>query len=162
MEWELRPPRHSVDRRAIRWWAVQALAWVLPPVLVLGSLAALIAPARSWLLGALLIVALPGAVYALLMPARRYRVHRWEVTEEAVYAASGWLWLKWRVAPMSRIQTVDTVRGPLQQIFSLSGVKVTTASAAGSIKIHGLDRHLAAALVEQLTARAQAVPGDAT
>ncbi|MFG3438934.1 PH domain-containing protein [Nonomuraea sp. NPDC047897] len=162
MQADLRPPRHPVDRRAIRWWAVQALVWVLPPVLVLGLLAALIAPARPWLLPWVPVIGVPGLAYALVVPARRYRIHRWEVTDEAVYTASGWLWRKWRVAPMSRIQTVDTVRGPLQQLFSLSGVQVTTASAAGSIRIHGLDRHVAATLVEHLTARAQAVPGDAT
>ncbi|MBG0827159.1 PH domain-containing protein [Planomonospora sp. ID67723] len=162
MEMELRPPRHRVAPRAIRWWTAQALVPTMPPALVLALLALLIAPARPWLLLALLIVAVPGLAYVLLMPRQRYRVHRWEVTDDAVYAASGWLWHKWRVAPMSRIQTVDTLRGPLQQIFNLSGVKVTTASAAGSIKIQGLDRRLAADLVEQLAARAQAVPGDAT
>ncbi|GAA2997677.1 PH domain-containing protein [Streptosporangium longisporum] len=162
MEVNLRPPRHPVEPRAIRWWTTQALAWVLPPVLLPALLAALIAPARPWLLAAALLVAVPGLGYALCMPRRRYRIHRWEVTDDAVYASSGWLWHRWRVAPMSRIQTVDTVRGPLQQVFGLSGVKVTTASAAGSIRIQGLDRHLAADLVEHLTARAQTVPGDAT
>nr|BFE83548.1 hypothetical protein GCM10020093_061490 [Planobispora longispora] len=131
-------------------------------MLVLALLAALIAPARLWLFLALLVIAVPGLAYTLLMPRQRYRIHRWEITDEAVYAASGWLWHRWRVAPMSRIQTVDTLRSPLQQVFGLSGVKVTTASAAGSIKIQGLDRQLAADLVERLTARAQAVPGDAT
>ncbi|MEU4830663.1 PH domain-containing protein [Streptosporangium sp. NPDC023615] len=162
MEVDLRPPRHPVEPRAIRWWTARALVWVLPPVLVLALLAALIPPARPWLLATLLLVAVPGLGYTLCMPRQRYRIHRWEITEEAVYAASGWLWRTWRVAPMSRIQTVDTVRGPLQQVFGLSGVKVTTASAAGSIRIQGLDRHQATDLVEHLTARAQAVPGDAT
>ncbi|MET9337071.1 MULTISPECIES: PH domain-containing protein [unclassified Nonomuraea] len=162
MRLELRPPRHQVDPRAVRWWTTQALVPVVPPVLVLGLLALLIPPARAWLLLSLAVVAVPGVAYAAIMPRRRYRVHRWETTEDAVYAASGWVWYKARVAPMSRIQTVDTVRGPLQQIFKLSGVKVTTASAAGSITIQGLDHVLAADLVERLTARTQAVPGDAT
>ncbi|GAA0954515.1 hypothetical protein GCM10009560_78440 [Nonomuraea longicatena] len=135
---------------------------MLPTVLTLGLLALLIPPARLWLLVSLAAVGVPGLAYALIVPRLQYRVHRWEVTEDAVYAASGWLWQVWRVAPMSRIQTVDTVRGPIQQLFGLSAVKVTTASAAGSIKIGGLDRDLAAALVEHLTARTQAVPGEAT
>ncbi|MFD1931639.1 MULTISPECIES: PH domain-containing protein [Nonomuraea] len=162
MRLELRPPRHPMDPRAVRWWTAQALVPVVPPVLVLGLLGLLIPPAREWLLLSAAVIGVPGLAYVLAMPRLRYRVHRWETTEDAVYAASGWVWHKARVAPMSRIQTVDTVRGPLQQIFGLSGVKVTTASAAGSIKIQGLDRLLAADLVERLTARTQAVPGDAT
>ncbi|GAA3443778.1 PH domain-containing protein [Planomonospora venezuelensis] len=158
----LRPPRHPVDRRAVGWWTGQALVLVAPPVLVLVLLALLIPPARFWLLLPAGAIAAPGLLYTLVMPRWRYRVHRWETTEEAVYAASGWLWQKWRVAPMSRIQTVDTVRGPIQRLFGLAGVTVTTASAAGAIKINGLDRALAADLVERLTARTQATPGDAT
>jgi uncharacterized protein len=92
----------------------------------------------------------------------RYRVHRWETTDDAVYTRTGWLWQEWRVAPMSRIQTVDTERGPLEQLFGLSSITVTTASAAGPLKIVGLDHELAAELVRRLTAATQANPGDAT
>ena len=54
------------------------------------------------------------------------------------------------------------VRSPLQQLFGLSGVMVTTASAHGAVKIKGLDRHVAADLVEQLTRSTEATPVDAT
>lgn len=158
----LRPPRHAVDRRAIGWWTTQSLLLVVPPVLVFVALALLIPPAQWWFWVPAAICGVPGLVYVLVMPWWRYRVHRWETTDEAVYAASGWLWQQWRVAPMSRIQTVDTLRGPVQQLFGLSGVTVTTASAAGAIKINGLDRAVAEDLVRRLTAITQATPGDAT
>ncbi len=96
------------------------------------------------------------------MPRWRYRVHRWETTPEAVYAASGWLLQEWRVAPLSRVQTVDTQRGPLQQLFGLASVTVTTASASGAIVIDGLDDAEAVDLVGRLTEATQAIPGDAT
>jgi uncharacterized protein len=60
------------------------------------------------------------------------------------------------------VQTVDTLRGPIQQLFGLSGVTVTTASAAGAVKIKGIDHKLAGDLVEYLAKCTQAVPGDAT
>jgi membrane protein YdbS with pleckstrin-like domain len=63
---------------------------------------------------------------------------------------------------MSRIQTVDTERGPLQQLFGLATVTVTTASAAGALRLAGLDHAVADDLVEQLTETTQATPGDAT
>lgn len=63
---------------------------------------------------------------------------------------------------MSRIQTVDTERGPVQRLFGLSSVTVTTASAAGPIKIAGLDRQQATEVADQLTETTQATPGDAT
>ncbi|MFC7343010.1 PH domain-containing protein [Saccharopolyspora griseoalba] len=158
----LRPPRNRVERRAIAWWTVQALLLVVPPLVVLLVLGALLPPARFWLLLGALVVLVLGAAYVVVMPQWRFRVHRWEVTEDAVYTAAGWLLQEWRIAPMSRIQTVDTARGPIQQVFGLSSVTVTTASAAGPLSIDGLDHRQAREIVEQLTATTQATPGDAT
>lgn len=107
-------------------------------------------------------VAVAGVAAAVLLPAWWYRVHRWEVTESAVYTRSGYFWQEWRIAPMSRIQTVDTVRGPLQQVFGLATVTVTTASAKGAVQIKGLDAGQASELAESLTQTTQATPGDAT
>lgn len=159
---ELRPPRNAVDPRAVRWWTAQALLNVVPLALGLVVAAALLDGARPWLLAALAVVLVGGGAYVVVMPRWRYRVHRWETTDEAVYAAAGWIWQEWRVAPLSRVQTVDTVRGPLQQLFGLATVTVTTASAKGEIKIDGLDHALAVEVVDRLTATTQAIPGDAT
>jgi uncharacterized protein len=134
----------------------------VPTILTLGALYLFIPPARFVFGWILLAAAVPSIAYMVAMPLWRYQVHRWETTDEAVYTASGWLWQKWRVAPLSRIQTVDTVRGPLEQLFGLSGIKVTTASASGALKIRGLDRQVAVDLVEHLTRATQATPGDAT
>ena len=98
----------------------------------------------------------------IVMPQWRYRVHRWEATRDAVYVQSGWITQERRLAPISRIQTVDSKRGPIEQLLGLADVVVTTASAAGPLVIQGLDQAVAEALVAELTATAQAAPGDAT
>jgi membrane protein YdbS with pleckstrin-like domain len=103
-----------------------------------------------------------GLAHVTVMPWWRYRVHRWETTADAVYTQSGWLQQEWRIAPISRIQTVDSERGPLEQLFGLANVTVTTASAAGPLRVHGLDRITAQRLVDELTANTQATTGDAT
>jgi membrane protein YdbS with pleckstrin-like domain len=158
----LRPPRNRVDPRAVRYWMTSEAISNAVGTVVLGVLAYLITPARPWLLLALGVALAIGIPYMIVMPIWRYRVHRWEVTDDAVYTLSGWLWQEWRIAPMSRIQTVDTARGPLEQAFRLSSVTVTTASAAGPLKIRGLDHEVAADLVERLTEVTQANRGDAT
>jgi membrane protein YdbS with pleckstrin-like domain len=131
-------------------------------VVVLAVLGALIAPASGALFTAAGAVAAAGLVCATALPRWWYRVHRWEVTDDAVYVRSGFFLQEWRVAPMSRIQTVDTVRGPLEQLFRLATVTVTTASAKGAVHIRGLDRERAAGLAERLTRITQTTPGDAT
>jgi uncharacterized protein len=159
---ELRPPRHRVSRRAIGYWAVRAaLVWL---VLAAGQCAIILtAPDHpGWLPVTLVITVVGGALHVVVMPQWRYRVHRWEVTDEAVYTQAGWFNQERRVAPVSRIQTVDTERGPFEQLFGITKVTITTASAAGPLKIHGLDQDTASRLVDELTANTQATQEDGT
>lgn len=158
----LRPPANRVARRAAGWWAVRAAALVVPLVAGLAVAFAVAAPARPWLGPPLVAAALLGPAYAVVMPPWRYLVHRWETTGTAVYAASGWFVREWRVAPISRIQTVDTTRGPLEQMFGLATLAVTTASAHGTITITGLDHDLARRAAQELTQITEQTPGDAT
>jgi membrane protein YdbS with pleckstrin-like domain len=159
---QLRPPRHELDARVKAWWRTQNLILFGGIAVVLVVTGLLITGARTWLLSAAALVVLLGLPSLTALPAWWYRLHRWEVTDEAVYVRSGYFWQEWRIAPMSRIQTVDTQRGPLEQAFGLATVTVTTASAKGAVKIEGLAHEVAADLAQRLTAITHATPGDAT
>lgn len=158
----LRPPRHRVSPRARVYWTVRALAgWLVPIVVEIVWLVKDEAHRGLHLAG--LVVTLAVALgHVTVMPQWRFRVHRWESTPQAVYTQSGWFNQERRVAPVSRVQTVDSERGPLEQLFGLANVTVTTASAAGPLKIHGLDHETARRLVDELTEGTQAERGDAT
>ncbi|WP_326696928.1 PH domain-containing protein [Streptomyces sp. NBC_01754] len=157
----LRPPRHAPARRAVGWWRARCLLLTAAPVAVPAVLGAFVEPA-GWLLVPAAVLAAAGLAVAVLFPLWWFRVHRWEVTDEAVYVRTGVVLREWRIAPMSRIQTVDTVRGPLEQLFGLATLTVTTASAKGALKIEGLGHETAADLAERLTRITQDTPGDAT
>jgi uncharacterized protein len=158
----LRAPAHRVSPRAIGYWTVRAsFGWLVLVAIQLG-----------WLFGDLdhpgthlTFLAGTGVVavlHLIVMPQWRYRVHRWETTAEAVYTQTGWFTQERRIAPISRIQTVDSAFGVLERIFGLANVTVTTASAAGPIRIHGLRQPDAQLLVDQLTRTTAATQGDAT
>lgn len=159
---ELRDPANLVSRRAIWYWTVRALAfWIV--VLAIESVVWLAnSDARTpiGVVGAVLVVL--AVAHLVVMPRWRYRVHRWEATATAVYTRSGWFNQQRRIAPLSRIQTVDTERGPLEQLFRLANVTVTTASAAGPVKINGLTTRDADHLVAELTRITASSTGDAT
>lgn len=159
----LRPPMYRVSPRALWYWAARAaVLWIV-----------LLAPQVIWwfgdsggrLLPHLVVAAIwltLAAVHLIVMPQWRYRVHRWEATDTAVYTQAGWIHQERRIAPISRVQTVDSERGPIEQLFRLANVTVTTASAAGPIKIHGLTVQDADRLVADLTVRVGQTTGDAT
>lgn len=121
----------------------------------------------DWLHSVAAVGTLLGVVtFVVIAPWWRYRVHRWDVSlqsgTQAVYTRSGWLVQERRIAPISRVQTVDTHRGPLDRIFGLANVTVTTASSAGAVRIVALDSEVADRIVAQLTDIAAIGDRDAT
>jgi membrane protein YdbS with pleckstrin-like domain len=159
---QLRSPANRVSRRAIGYWSLRAaIGWL---VLLAIQVIWLVGDASNWPVHViwLAVTVAIGATHVVAMPQWRFRVHRWEATPDAVYTQAGWFNQTRRIAPVSRIQTVDQERGPLEQLFGLANVTVTTASAAGPIKIDGLARADAERLVHELTLATQAAPGDAT
>ena len=157
----LREPAHQVSPRAVGYWRLIAAVPVGVVAVALAVLALLDFSLPKVLLPVgLALVAL--AAYAVLMPPLRFRVHRWEVTPTAIYTRSGWLGRDERIAPLTRVQTVDSHQGALMRAFRLKSITVTTASAAGPITIDCLDVDVADRTVAELTEITGGTAGDAT
>ncbi len=158
----LRPPAHQVAPRAVWYWFTRALiGWLV--VFALQAVAWIFDwPVPPWKPQVLAVTLVLAAAHLTVMPRWRYRVHRWELTSDAVYTRSGWFTQEWRIAPVARIQTVDTERGPIGRLFRLAKVTVTTASAAGPLVIDGLDEKSAMTFAAEVTAAAPVAGDDAT
>ena len=158
----LRPPAQRVSPRAVWYWFTRALiGWLL--VIIIQAVAWIFDwPVPPWKPQLMAVTVVLAAVHLSVMPQWRYRIHRWELTGDAVYTRSGWLTQEWRIAPVARIQTVDTERGPIGRLFHLAKVTVTTASAAGPLVIDGLDDKTAMRFAADVTAAAPIAGDDAT
>ncbi len=157
----LREPSQRVSPRARLMWLLETVVQSLVVLFLL----VLAGPVWGWVdlrWWVFLLTGVALAAYVVVVPQWRYLVHRWEVTETAVYTQTGWWARERRIAPMSRIQTVDYAEGAVARLLGLASVTVTTASAAGALEISGLDRDRARRLVDELTVKADTVPGDAT
>jgi membrane protein YdbS with pleckstrin-like domain len=162
----VRMPAWRLPRSAIWLWATQG---------VVGALAAGAAvtvfdlltpstggplPVLRWALPVL--AGLYAVVAIAVRPLVRYRVHRWEVTGEAVHTLTGWLTRTWTLVPVARIQTVDVTRGVLQQLFGLASIAVLTASSQGTVRVPHLEAGVAERVAEDLARRAEQVRDEAT
>ena len=148
-------------RAPLRW----AIGGLVPWLVLAAGQAVWIAFDRRllWLHLVIAVITVLGVAISLaVVPLWRYRVHRWELGPQAVYTRTGWLVQERRIAPISRVQTVDTYRGPLDRLFGLANVTVTTASSAGAVHIAALDVAVADHLVAQLTDIAAIGGEDAT
>jgi membrane protein YdbS with pleckstrin-like domain len=155
----LRDPAHQVSTKAPLLWTAGAASrsLVLLIALVAADLAWIDLPWWVYPPAVVVLVA-----YVVVMPRVRYRIHRWESTDTAVYTQTGWLSRERRIAPMSRVQTVDFEQGWIDRALGLASVTVTTASAAGPLQISAIDKPVADRLVDELTRRTEAEAGDAT
>ncbi|MGY1841401.1 MULTISPECIES: PH domain-containing protein [unclassified Modestobacter] len=162
-----RDPAWPLSRSAIGLWTVQGTLGVLFWAVAVAAFWLFVPPDAGgwvqvvrWLAVALLVV---DAVLAIgVQPRLRWRVHRWEVTGEAVYTLTGWLNRTWTLVPISRIQTVDVNRGLLQTMFGLATVAVLTASSQGTVRIWHLEVGVARQVAEDLARRAEQVRDVAT
>ncbi|WP_239021755.1 PH domain-containing protein [Nocardioides jishulii] len=158
----LREPANRVCPRAVAYWRTSA---AIGAVIVLAITFAVyfLVPARPWWATAIVVViVLASIVEVAAMPTIRYRVHRWEVNDIAIHTRDGWINLESRIAPLNRVQTVDSEQGAIMRLFNLASITVTTASSAGSVDIVGLDADEARELVATLTTITAATEGDAT
>ncbi|MGY1808737.1 PH domain-containing protein [Blastococcus sp. SYSU D00669] len=162
----VRMPAWQLSRSAIWLWTTEGIiASLFNAVLVAAFLVFVPAeggplPLLRWLVPAL---AVAYAVMAIgIRPFVRYRVHRWEVTGEAVYTLTGWLTRTWTLVPIARIQTVDVTRGVLQQLFGLASIAVLTASSQGTVRVPNLELDVANRVAEDLARRAEQVRDEAT
>jgi membrane protein YdbS with pleckstrin-like domain len=159
-------PANPPSRKAPMVWALgAAIPWGLVAVAQVVWFA--LDSRYHWLHVAAAVVTLLGIVtFVAVAPWWRYRVHRWDVSLDsatpAVYTRTGWLVQERRIAPISRVQTVDTHRGALDRLFGLADVTVTTASSAGAVRIVALDSDVADRIVAQLTDVAAIGDRDAT
>lgn len=155
----LRDPALQLEPRVQRLWAFE---WGLAALVCAGLATALAVllelsdESRSAVVVAVVggAIVLGLAVLAVVQPQLAYRRFRYEITELGLYVARGRLLRQWQVVPHTRVQTVDTKRGPLERAFGLVSVAVSTASAKGGTDIPGLDPRVADLLVEELARRA--------
>ena len=158
----IREPAHRVSERAVAYWRLTALVGSVVLWALLGVGYVLLDDPAWWVAALVVVVVAVDVAYIVAMPRVRFRVHRWEVTPTAVHTRSGWLTTEERIAPLSRVQTVDSAQGPLMRQFGLMSITVTTASAAGPITIDCLDAPTARAVVAELTEITGRSAGDAT
>jgi membrane protein YdbS with pleckstrin-like domain len=153
---------HRASTKAPLYWLLRAVpGWLV----LLGAQVPLLfvddAP-QALVIAGLVVTALIAVAHLAVMPQWRFRVHRWEITDDAAYTQSGWLNQERRLAPLGRVQTVDTQRGPFAQLMGLADVTITTASSRGNITIEALDQSVADQTVAWLTERAQLNSTDGT
>lgn len=153
----LRMPAEKLDPNAKRIWIIGDLISTIVFTVIVGGIAFL----ARWLFdlhwfwpvvitGAVLAI---GLAWTFTTPPIRYNQWRFEIREDEVDLLHGIVVKTRQIVPMSRIQHVDTTRGPIQRRYGLASVVFYTA--AGSMMIPELSDARAATVRDQIAALAK-------
>ncbi len=102
-----------------------------------------------WILIGLLVFSVLGTVYSLFEPTFLYRSWSYQYDEEYLQLRYG-IWKKiWVTVPMTKIQSVSTVQGPIMKRFQTRSIRVETMGSSHAIP--ALDEGVALQLREVLS-----------
>jgi putative membrane protein len=93
-------------------------------------------------------IGLAGALVAAVIGTIRWRATSYAVTDRALHFTSGVFSPDETVVPLARVQAVDTVTGPVQRLFGVTGLHVQTPGGGedGDVVLPALSRGAAARL----------------
>lgn len=84
----------------------------------------------------------------IFSPPFRYRRYRYAIDEECIDIKEGYLWMEEHIVPIERLHQITMAQGPIDRIFGLTKVIVTTAG--GEVTIRFLEYEKAQLIAESL------------
>jgi uncharacterized protein len=147
---DLPTERHRLPARVTTYWRWRAFCSSLPLLVLLIGLAVYLPWGPWWLrwgfVGLFVVVV---AACIIVLPGIRYRVFWYAISQTEIDVQNGIIFTTRSVVPIRRVQSLRTERGPIADHFRLMNLKIRTA--AGSVRLSGLDRDEAAELCAQIS-----------
>ncbi len=150
----------KLDKRVVTLWKIQSsigLSILYIPVFIGGTVSWLLTSFPGFILPLLVLSAI-GLFYLNLfwLPKRRYLSWSYRLTDAILEFRSGIIIKKSVMIPLSRLQHVDLIRGPIEQRLGLSSLKIHTAGTHAAFHtISGLEAEAARKLRDDLIAAAK-------
>ena len=88
---------------------------------------------------------------AIISPYFRYHRYSYKIDEEFIDLREGYIFVERHVVPLERLHKMQTIRGPIDRIFKVAKVIVTTAG--GDVVLRFLDEEKADLIAESLGKR---------
>ena len=73
-------------------------------------------------------------LYLIVSPKIRYERYRYSITEDAIDVKEGFIFIERNIVPIERLHKIAIEKGPIDRMFKLSKVIVTTAGGDVTIR----------------------------
>ena len=89
-------------------------------------------------------------IYLLVAPAIYYARYRYRIGEDRIDVRRGVIFISHEIVPVERIHQLEVSRGPIDNLFGLADVTITTAGGLASIQY--LEKSVAEDIADSLNA----------
>lgn len=145
----------SIDPKAKSCMRVVATIWNLilfiVAIIVLMILSSEGVIADSLFIGIAAVVLALCLAYVVAAPIVRYKRYKYYIDEDMLVVVEGLFFVTKSIAPIERIHQIAVKRGPIDRMYGMSNVVVTTAG--GEVKIAFLDNDVAEEIADRLRVR---------
>lgn len=73
-------------------------------------------------------------LYLIVSPKIRYERYRYSITKDAIDVKEGFIFIKRSIVPIERLHKIAIEKGPIDRMFKLAKVRVTTAGGDVTIR----------------------------
>ena len=105
-----------------------------------------------------LVIAVLVAANAAISPIFRYHRYSYSITDEFIDLREGYIFVERNIVPIERLHKMETQRGPIDRMFKVAKVIVTTAG--GDVVLRFLDEEKADYIAENLGRRVNKIAAE--
>ncbi|MBQ4140211.1 MAG: PH domain-containing protein [Clostridia bacterium] len=105
-----------------------------------------------------LVIAIIVVANAAISPIFRYHRYSYSITDEFIDLREGYIFVERNIVPIERLHKMETQRGPIDRMFKVAKVIVTTAG--GDVVLRFLDEEKADFIAENLGRRVNRIAAE--
>ena len=90
-------------------------------------------------------------IHTVISPYFRFHRYQYQITEEFIDVREGYIFVERNLVPLERLHKMQTNKGPIDRMFKVAKVTVTTAG--GDVTLRFLDEEKADYIAESLSKR---------
>lgn len=143
----------KLSKRALGCMYTAAIIWAIIGFAIIGVLNAVWFIPDNIQIGTTISVVLAIIIIAntAISPYFRYHRYSYEINDEFIDLREGYIFVERNIVPLERLHKMQTLRGPIDRMFKVAKVVVTTAG--GDVVLRFLDEEKADFIAESLGKR---------
>lgn len=130
----------GLDKKVISYWMIWRLVLLL--IMTAGIIVGIFFIPQDYIL-VLLVPTVPlwllTGFYALILPRMQQKVYKYYVDNDKVVISRGVIFRKYKITPIVQVQDIGSTQGPIQILFKLSNVMLSTAGSTEVIECLNCD-----------------------